>query len=202
MSAPQVARVREALIDLDDPPQGPGWNHDLVAEWIDSAPLVPAAVLVGVRDGGEENVLFTRRQARLAHHAGQVAFPGGRMDADDVDLVDTALRETEEEIGLPRSAIEPLGFLEPLETVSGFCVTPVVARVAADAPPLRPSADEVAEVFEVPLAFLLDPANMRSYMAEHRGRRHRMSEFLFDGHRIWGATAGMWFNLLQRMGVA
>lgn len=192
----------EALIPLAEPPRGPAWNHGSVAGWLGNAPLVPAAVLVGVREGGQENVLFTRRHDRLAQHAGQVAFPGGSMDAGDADVVDTALRETEEEIGLPRAAVAPLGFLDGLDTISSFHITPVVARVSTDAPPLAPNADEVAEVFEVPLAFFLDPDNRRRYTMERRGQRRTMTEFHFNGYRIWGATALMLCNLLERMGVA
>lgn len=192
--------LRDALIPLAEPPQGPGWNHGVVAEWLGDAPLMPAAVLVGVREGGQENVIFTRRHDKLAQHAGQVAFPGGSMDADDTSMIDTALRETEEEIGLPRAAVTPLGFLDGLETISGFHVTPVVARVDADAPPLKPNADEVAEVFEVPLGFFLDAANLRRYSMAYRGKDRSMVEFQFNGFRIWGATAAMLFNLLKRMG--
>lgn len=194
--------LEEALLPPAEPPRGLAWNHDAVAAWLGDAPLVPAAVLVGVREGGQENVLFTRRHDRLAQHAGQVAFPGGGMEADDADMVDTALREAEEEIGLPRAAVTPLGFLDVFETTSGFRITPVVARVADAAPPLVPNAEEVAEVFEVPLGFFLDPANLRRYTMVYRGQRRSMVEFRFDGHRIWGATAAMLSNLLRRMGLA
>lgn len=193
--------LRDALIPLDAPPQGPGWNHGAMADWLGDSPLMPAAVLVGVREGPEEHVIFTRRHDKLAQHAGQVAFPGGGMEADDADMVDTALRETEEEIGLPRSAVTPLGFLDGFETISSFHVTPVVARVSDDAPPLKPNADEVAEVFEVPLGFFLDAANLHRYSMAYRGKQRDMVEFQFNGYRIWGATAAMLFNLLKRMGL-
>lgn len=195
------ASLSDALIPLTEPPQGAGWNHDDIADWLGDAPLMPAAVLVGLRDGGQQDVIFTRRHDKLTQHAGQVAFPGGGMEADDADMVDTALRETEEEIGLPRSAVTPLGFLDGFETVSGFHVTPVVARVDAGAPPLAPNADEVADVFEVPLAFFLDADNLHRYTMPYRGKQRSMVEFQFSGYRIWGATAAMLFNLLKRMGL-
>jgi 8-oxo-dGTP pyrophosphatase MutT (NUDIX family) len=194
--------LEDALIPLDEPPRGPGWNHAGIADWLGDEPLLPAAVLVGVRAGGEQDAEFTRRHDRLAHHAAQDAFPGGSMDAQDTDMVDTALRETEEEVGLPRSMITPLGFLDCFETISGFCITPVVARIGSDAPPLAANADEVAEVFEVPLAFFLDPASMHRYTKDYRGATRPMVEFRAGNYRIWGATAAMLYNLLERMGVA
>ncbi len=198
--SPAAHRLESALIPLQAPPSGPGWNHASMVEWLGDAPLVPAAVLVAVRDDGEENIIFTRRHDRLAKHAGQVAFPGGGMEPGDDDMVDTALRESEEEIGLPRDAVTPLGYLDCFETISGFRVTPVVARIAADAPALVPNAGEVADVFEVPLAFFLSRDNLRSYTVEYRGARRPMVEFRFGGFRIWGATAAMLLNMLKRMG--
>ena len=158
----------------------------------------PAAVLIGIREGVQPRLVFTVRDGRLQAHAGQVAFPGGRSDPDDDGAVATALRESEEEIGLDRSLVTPLGFLDRFETISGYCVTPVVARIAAQAQ-LYPAPAEVAEVFEVPLAFLLDPANLRRYTMEFRGCERPMVEFVHAGHRIWGATAEMLCNLLERM---
>ncbi|MEO7051209.1 MAG: CoA pyrophosphatase [Rhodanobacter sp.] len=159
---------------------------------------LPAAVLIGIREGVQPRLVFTVRDGRLQAHAGQVAFPGGRSDPDDDGAVATALRESEEEIGLDRSLVTPLGFLDCFETTSGYCVTPVVAKIAAHAQ-LYPAPAEVAEVFEVPLAFLLDPANLRRYTMEFRGLERPMVEFVHTGHRIWGATAEMLCNLLQRM---
>lgn len=194
-----VDAVRAALLPLSSPPQGPGWNHAQVQEFLGDTPTVPASVLLLMREGPGAEMLFTRRTAQLRNHAGQVAFPGGRMEPEDVDVLDAALREAEEEIGVPRSAVTPLGYLDCLDTVSGFCVTPVVARLTADAPALVIDPDEVAEVFEVPLAFFLDPANLRHYAMEYRGRRRPMIEFVYGKHRIWGATAMMLVNLLRRM---
>jgi 8-oxo-dGTP pyrophosphatase MutT (NUDIX family) len=155
-------------------------------------------VLIGFREGVQPRLVLTVRTDHLQSHAGQVAFPGGRTDPDDGDALTTALRESEEEIGLDRSLVTPLGYLDRFETISGFCVTPVVARIASHAQ-LYPSPDEVAEVFEVPLDFLLEPTNLRRYMLDFRGQRREMVEFVHGGHRIWGATAAMLMNLLQRM---
>ncbi|GAP67415.1 NTP pyrophosphohydrolase [Mizugakiibacter sediminis] len=188
-----------ALHPLDAPPSPPGWNHAELADLLGEAPRTPAAVLVPVFDGAEPALLFTRRTEHLRHHAGQVAFPGGRIEAADAGAVEAALRESEEEIGLARDAVRPLGYLDCFETVSGFCVTPVVARVARGTP-LRPHPGEVAEVFEVPLTFFLDPANLHTRRMDYRGRPREVYEFRHGGHVIWGVTAGILVNLLRRMG--
>lgn len=170
-----------------------------MTELLGTAERFPAAVLVGFREGVQPRLVLTVRTAHLQAHAGQVAFPGGRSDPQDGNAVTTALRESEEEIGLDRSMVTPLGYLDCFETISGFCITPVVARIAENAR-LYPSPDEVAEVFEVPLAFLLEPANLRRYTMDYRGKQRPMVEFVHGGHRIWGATAAMLLNLLHRMG--
>jgi 8-oxo-dGTP pyrophosphatase MutT (NUDIX family) len=188
-----------ALLPLSAPPTGPGWNHTDMAELLGDAQRQPAAVLVGLREGVQPRLVLTVRTDHLQSHAGQVAFPGGRSEPSDGDALTTALRESEEEIGLDRALVTPLGYLDCFETISGFCITPVVAKIAAEAQ-LYPAPDEVAEVFEVPLAFLLEPANLRRYTMEFRGHQRPMVEFVHGGHRIWGATAAMLFNLLQRMG--
>jgi 8-oxo-dGTP pyrophosphatase MutT (NUDIX family) len=191
--------LHSALLPLSSPPSGKGWNHDDMAQLLGNVPRRPAAVLVGVREGVQPRLVLTVRTDHLQDHAGQVAFPGGRTDPEDADAIATALRESEEEIGLARQLVTPLGFLDRFETVSGYCITPVVARIDPDAR-LYPAPAEVAEVFEVPLLFFLDPANLRRYTMEFRGHRRDMVEFVHGGHRIWGATAAMLFNLLQRMG--
>lgn len=190
-----------ALLPLSAPPAAPGWNHADMTALIGHAERRPAAVLVGLREGVQPRLVLTVRTDHLPTHAGQVAFPGGRRDAGDSDAIATALRESHEEIGLDPALVTPVGYLDCFETISGYCITPVVARVAAHAQ-LYPAPDEVAEVFEVPLAFFLDPANLRRYTMEFRGQRRPMVEFVHGGHRIWGATAAMLFNLLQRMGRA
>jgi 8-oxo-dGTP pyrophosphatase MutT (NUDIX family) len=189
----------DALLPLSTPPAAPGWNHADMAELLGNSTREPAAVLVGFREGVQPRLVLTVRTDQLQMHAGQVAFPGGRSDPTDGDALTTALRESEEEIGLDRALVTPLGYLDCFETISGFCITPVVAKIAAEAQ-LYPAPDEVAEVFEVPLAFLLEPANLRRYTMEFRGHQRSMVEFVHGGHRIWGATAAMLFNLLQRMG--
>ncbi|MDR6934755.1 8-oxo-dGTP pyrophosphatase MutT, NUDIX family [Luteibacter sp. 329MFSha] len=199
MTDDMLARLRGALLPLEAPPGPRGWNHDDMAELIGEGPRRRAAVLIGIRDDREQNVLLTLRTDTLQQHAGQVAFPGGRVEPDDVDVVATALRESHEEIGLDASMVTPLGFLESFETISGYTVTPVVARVAADAA-LKPDPGEVAEVFEVPFAFFMDPANLRRYTMDFRGHPRDMVEFLHAGYRIWGVTAAILFNLLKRMG--
>ena len=194
-------QLTPALVPLAQPPQPPGWNHALMSELLGTAERRPAAVLVGVREGVDPRLVLTVRTAHLASHAGQVAFPGGGSDPEDRDAVATALRESREEIGLDPGHVAPLGFLDVFETISGYCVTPVVARIAAEAM-LAPAPDEVAEVFEVPLSFFLEPGNLRHYTMDFRGRPRPMVEFIHGGHRIWGATAAMLLNLLQRMGRA
>lgn len=191
--------VAAAVRPLSEPPQGPGWNYREMVELIGDAPRRAAAVLLGWREGVQPRLVLTVRNDSLQAHAGQVAFPGGRTDPEDADAVATALRESEEEIGLDRQLVTPLGYLDSFDTISGYRITPVVARVAPEAR-LYPAPAEVAEVFEVPLAFFLDPANLRRYTMEFRGYRRDMVEFIHGGHRIWGATAAMLVNLLQRMG--
>ncbi len=158
---------------------------------------VPAAVLVPlvVREAGLR-LLLTMRTAHLHDHAGQISFPGGRVDPEDSDAIATALRETEEEIGLARRHIEVIGSLPDYQTGTGFKVTPVVALVH---PPFELAADdfEVAEIFEVPLAFLMDGANHQRRSAEFPNRPGRRSFYAmpWEQYFIWGATAAMLRNL-------
>ena len=190
--------VQRALRPLSQPPSAPGWNHAQMAELLGNTERLPAAVLIGLRDGDEPRMVFTVRTDHLSSHAGQVSFPGGRTDPTDEDAVTTALRESEEEIGLDRTLVTPMGYLDCFETISGFCITPVVALIAPEAR-FHPAPDEVAEVFEVPLAFFLERDNLKRYTMEFRGHRRDMVEFEHGGHRIWGATPAMLQNLLQRM---
>lgn len=191
--------VARALYPLDAPPMRPGWNHADLVDLIGDGPRADAAVLMAIRDAPEPRVVFTLRRDDLARHAGQVSFPGGRADRGDADAVATALRESREEVALDPAAAEPLGFLDRLETVSGYCVTPVVARLAADAV-LAPQPGEVARLFEVPLAFLLEPHNLRQFEYRARGERRMVYEYAGIKPRIWGATASMLVNLMHRMG--
>jgi 8-oxo-dGTP pyrophosphatase MutT (NUDIX family) len=193
-----MAAVAQALHPLTRPPQAPGWNSAELAGLLTEAPRTPAAVLLGLRDLPQPTAVFTLRHSGLRTHAGQVAFPGGRADPDDADAIATALREAREEVGLDPHDAQPLGYLDCLETISGFCVTPVVARIAKDAQ-LSPQSDEVETIFEVPLAFLLDPANLRERDFIARGQRRRVYEYADTDPLIWGATASILVNLMRRM---
>lgn len=156
-----------------------------------SARRTPAAVLIPlVERAGELSVLLTRRTDHLHDHPGQIAFPGGRSEEFDDTAIMTALRETEEEIGLARQHIDVLGHLPLYHTGTGFAVTPVVALVNTPFE-LKLDAFEVAEVFEVPLDFLLDPANHRRHSLEIRGNLREFWAMPFGDYFIWGATAGM-----------
>ncbi|RUL79854.1 CoA pyrophosphatase [Dyella choica] len=190
-----IEDLQRALRPLSQPPAPPGWNHAAMTELIGEIERRPAAVLIGLRDGC---LVLTVRTDHLSSHAGQVAFPGGSADPTDADALTTALRESEEEIGLERARVTPLGYLDCFETISGFCITPVVAHIASEAR-FRPAPAEVAEVFEVPLKFFLKPANLKRYTMDYRGHRREMVEFHYEGHRIWGATAAILLNLVQRM---
>ncbi|GAA4043472.1 CoA pyrophosphatase [Sphingomonas rosea] len=159
---------------------------------------VPAAVLVAITERAEPGVLLTVRREHMRTHAGQVAFPGGRIDAEDADPAAAALREAEEEIGLPPAAVRLWGEADPYRTITGYRVTPILGSVAPDLP-LVPHEAEVADWFEAPLAFLLDPANQRAVEAEFRGRMRTYYEIPWEGRRIWGATAAMIVNLSRRL---
>ena len=166
-----------------------------VAEDAVPARLTPAAVLVPVIERQQGlTVLFTQRTAHLSDHAGQVSFPGGRCEEGDQAPVHTALRETQEEIGLDPALVEVLGLLPEYRTGTGYSVTPVVGLVR---PPfvLAPDSFEVAEVFETPLAFLLDPANHQRHSMEVGGAVRHYYAMPYSGYFIWGATAGMLVSL-------
>jgi len=157
--------------------------------------LRPAAVLVPVvhRPGEGLSVLFTRRTAHLNDHAGQISFPGGRSEPEDGTPAATALRETEEEIGLARTHVEVLGSLSEYTTVTAYRVTPVVGLVSAPFV-IQPDSFEVAEVFEVPLEFLLDPANHQRNTVLQQGWQREYYAVPYRDYYIWGATAGMLMN--------
>ncbi len=192
------------LARLAPPPAAFRGDHDLNPGWApgDGAPeesLTRAAVLAPLVERPDGlTVLLTRRTDHLAHHPGQISFPGGRQEPDDATPEHAALRETEEEIGLHRRHIEILGRLDPYVTRTGFHITPVVALVR---PPfeLVPDPHEVAEVFEVPLAFLLDPANHQRHSRTHKGNERQFYAMPYGNYYIWGATAGMLINLYDRL---
>lgn len=195
--------LRRALHPLESPPQGRPYNRDELHGILpDDLVPMPAAVLVGiiVRDD-VPRVLLTLRTDGLRHHAGQVSFPGGRMESGDDGPLGAAMREAREEIGLPASSVEPLGYLDPMLTITGFRVTPVVAWIDT-AFAARPDPNEVAEVFEVPLAELVAPDNLQAVDLHVGGRPRRVFEYVgpgAGGRRIWGATALILHNLAQRL---
>lgn len=176
-------------------------DHDLNPDpdFRAAGPLVPAAVLVPlVMRRGAVTVMLTRRTAHLHDHAGQISFPGGRMDPGDDDPVATALRETEEETGLARERIAVVGRLDRYETRTGFAITPVVGLVR---PPfeLKPDPFEVAEIFEMPLGFVLRPENRVLHSASFQGTERHFWAVPFGARYIWGATAGMLVNLSEAL---
>lgn len=174
----------------------PGIAGDLprALERLRPSTLVPAAVLLPIveRPAGL-TVLFTVRAARLRHHAGQVSFPGGRLESADAGPLEAALRESHEEIGLPGSLVEVAGYLPNYLTITGFSVTPVVGFVGAGFQPVV-DAMEVSEAFEVPLDVLLEPGNMQLCHKRFMGVRLPYYELPWGAHRIWGATAAMLVN--------
>ena len=202
MSDGAIPRIERALRPLSSPPIDMPWNRDELEDLMPPA-LREAAVLVGLveRPSGTQ-VVFTRRTEHLRHHAGQVSFPGGAMEPDDAGAVGAALRETHEEIGVDATSIQPLGFLDPMATITGFRVVPVVARIDA-AYQAIPDPGEVAEVFELPLDFILAPGSLFHAEVPWQGRVRRIAELRpWQGGpsaRVWGATAIIIDNLRQRL---
>jgi 8-oxo-dGTP pyrophosphatase MutT (NUDIX family) len=176
-------------LDVAMPPGLRRWPHAMREKL--AGPLKPAGVLVPLmqRDEGL-TVLLTQRAAHLKLHAGQASFPGGRMEPYDEDVRATALRETHEEIGIPPAAIDVIGFLRAMPTITGFAVTPVVGLVSAEAE-LAIDPVEVEYTFEMPLDYLLDEDNDLLAEREWQGKRFRLKEFHYGGERVWGATAYM-----------
>ncbi len=157
-----------------------------------------AAVLIAITDRPSPGVILTQRPEWLRSHAGQVAFPGGKVDDEDANAVAAALREAEEEIGLPREQVEILGEADIYHTGSGYSITPVVGIIAPDLP-LVINPDEVSDWFEVPLAFLLDPANARIETGLWQGHERQYYDIQWETRRIWGVTAGIIANLARRV---
>ena len=171
----------------------------LAGDLIEGAPDAgrEAAVLVAITDRAEPGVILTVRREHMRTHAGQVSFPGGRMDPGE-DAFTAALREAEEEIGLPPDLVELWGSADPYCTITGYRVTPVIGLVPPDLP-LAPHEHEVADWFEAPLSFLLDPANQQRMTAEFQGHTRHYYQIDWQGRRIWGATAAMLVNLTRRL---
>lgn len=160
--------------------------------------LLPAAVLVAVTDRPIPGLILTQRTQSLRRHAGQIAFPGGRIDSSDADAVAAALREAHEEIALDPGHVRVVGTTDRYRTITGFHVTPVVGVIPPDLE-FRAEPGEVDLVFEVPLGFALDPANHVEATVEWQGRDRHYFEIHWEGHRIWGATAAMLVNLSRRL---
>jgi 8-oxo-dGTP pyrophosphatase MutT (NUDIX family) len=161
-------------------------------------PIRPAAVLVPIVDRSEPSVLLTQRAAHLSDHGGQISFPGGKIDAADASPLASALREAQEEIGLDRGHIEPLGYLDLYMTTRGFRIVPVIARVTPGFA-LTLNAHEVDSAFEVPLAFVMDQANMARHARDWDGVTRHYYAITFGERYIWGVTAGILRNLYDRI---
>jgi 8-oxo-dGTP pyrophosphatase MutT (NUDIX family) len=161
-------------------------------------PIRPAAVLIPIVDHPEPTVLLTQRSANLNDHAGQISFPGGKIDPTDASPLDAALREAEEEVGLTRDFVEPIGYLDLYGTSFGFRILPTVARVRPGFT-LKINAAEVEDAFEVPLAFLMNPVNHQIHSKEFRGLERSFYAMPFAERYIWGATAGILRVLYERI---
>jgi 8-oxo-dGTP pyrophosphatase MutT (NUDIX family) len=200
-------RARERLdftipAGLTDPDQIPASGDQgtdrMLAILAREQPIRPAAVLIPVVDHPQPTVLLTQRSAHLNDHAGQISFPGGKIDATDASPLDAALREAEEEIGLTREFIDPIGYLDLYGTSFGFRILPTVARVRPGFT-LRINPSEVDDAFEVPLAFLMNPANHQLQSKEFRGIERFYYAMPYGERFIWGATAGILRVLYERI---
>jgi 8-oxo-dGTP pyrophosphatase MutT (NUDIX family) len=186
-----AGRLRAAL---DRPPAEPLLTGD---DAVAPGDLAPAAVLVAITDRPQPGVILTVRHADMRTHAGQVAFPGGRIDMGE-DAQAAALREAWEELGLEPAAVATVGALDPYRTVTGFAVTPILGVIPPGLP-LAPHEAEVADWFEAPLDFVLDPVNQRRDSLLFEGRQRHYYRIDWNGRNIWGATAAMLVNLSRRL---
>ncbi|NVO14249.1 MAG: CoA pyrophosphatase [Rhodoplanes sp.] len=201
------ARAREKLdmavpTALTDPSQ-PATRGDIDLDpelWAraEAIPARPAAVLIGVVDRPEPGVILTQRTTSLPNHAGQIAFPGGKIEPEDETPLAAALREAEEEIGLDRHLVDPIGYLDLYCTFSGFRILPVVSRVRPGYA-LTLNAGEVEDAFEVPLAFLMDAQNHALHSRDWKGLKRRFYVMPYQERYIWGVTAGILRNLYERV---
>jgi 8-oxo-dGTP pyrophosphatase MutT (NUDIX family) len=178
------------------PPWTPEASEKVMPGRDDRPPTAASVLIPLVQRAHGLTVLLTQRTAHLTDHAGQISFPGGRAEDYDTDAIDTALRESEEEIGLARSHVDVIGTLPLYLTGTGYCVTPVVGLIA---PPFEVTADpsEVAAIFEVPLAFLMDGLNHQRLSVQLPGGTRSFYAMPYEGYYIWGATAGMLRNLFH-----
>jgi 8-oxo-dGTP pyrophosphatase MutT (NUDIX family) len=194
--------VPPGLLDPSIVPESGDSGTDRMLEIIArEQPIRPAAVLIAVVEHAQPTVLLTQRSAHLADHAGQIAFPGGKIDATDATPLDTALREADEEVGLQRDFIEPIGYLGLYGTSFGFRILPTLARVRPGFR-LKISQSEVDDAFEVPLSFLMNPANHQIHRKEFRGMERSYYAMPFAERYIWGATAGILRMLYERIYLA
>jgi 8-oxo-dGTP pyrophosphatase MutT (NUDIX family) len=180
---------------LEAPPSAAPLQGDLAE--LRARASIPAAVLAAITDRPEPGLILTVRRDDMRTHAGQVAFPGGRIDAGETAR-SAALREAQEEIALDPDEVQVAGALDPYRTVTGFVVTAVVGVIPPGLP-LAPHEHEVADLFEAPLAFVLDPANQQRRSALFQGRERHYYEIVWNERRIWGATAAMIVNLSRRL---
>ncbi len=191
--------VPPGLIDPDVVPSTGDRGTDRMLEIIArEQPIRPAAVLIPVVDHPQPTVLLTQRSAHLNDHAGQIAFPGGKIDATDASPLHTALREAEEEIGLSSEFVEPIGYLDLYGTSFGFRILPTVAKVRPGFK-LQINHSEVDDAFEVPLSFLMNPENHQVHSKEFRGMERSYYAMPFAERYIWGATAGILRVLYERI---
>jgi len=187
-----AARLRDALAR---PPLEPPLDGDLPE--LRARADVAAAVLIAITDRPEPGVILTVRREHMRTHAGQIAFPGGRIDPGE-DAVAAAIREAHEEVLVPPQLVEVVGAIEPYRTVTGYVVTPVLGVLPPDIA-LEPHEHEVADLFAAPLGYLLDPSNQRLRSALFQGRTRHYYEIVWNDRRIWGATAAMIVNLSRRL---
>jgi 8-oxo-dGTP pyrophosphatase MutT (NUDIX family) len=191
--------IPAGLTDPDEIPVSGDRGTDRMLEILArETPIRPAAVLIPVIDRPQPTVLLTQRSAHLNDHAGQISFPGGKIDTTDASPLDTALREADEEVGLTREFIDPIGYLDLYGTSFGFRILPTVARVRPGFT-LRVNASEVDDAFEVPLAFLMNPANHQLHSKEFRGMERFYYAMPYGERYIWGATAGILRVLYERI---
>ena len=208
LSAPEFFARASARLTLETPagltdpaivPKRGDHDADPVMERISALrPIRPAAVLIPIVAHQEPTVLLTQRAAHLPEHSGQISFPGGKIDAADKTPLDSALREAQEEIGLDRRHVEPLGYLDLYMTTLGYRIVPVMARVAPGYA-VTLNKDEVDDTFEVPLAFLMDQANHQRHSREWQGMTRHYYAIPYNERYIWGVTAGILRNLYDRI---